>query len=204
LKIYAILDLGYLSVESLASTATELCAGGAQLLQLRAKKHTEEEILQMAKAVQPICAGHGVPFIVNDYPRVAAMTNADGIHLGQDDGNLADARRDAGNCRLAGRSTHSIQQAEKARDEGADYIGFGPLYATATKPGRLAIGLGDVAEVQRRLSIPVYCIGGIDLQNLAEVVSAGAENVVIVSSLLQSNDITSYIKSADRILTGTN
>ena len=185
-------------MESLASTATKLCAGGAQLLQLRAKKHTEEEILQMAKAVQPICAGHGVPFIVND------MTNADGIHLGQEDGNLADARRDAGNCRLAGRSTHSIRQAEKARDEGADYIGFGPLYATATKPGRPAIGLGDIAEVQRRLSIPVYCIGGINLQNLAEVVSAGAENVVIVSSLLQSNDITSYIKSADRILSGTN
>ena len=204
MKIYAILDLGYVSVEALATAATDLCTGGAQLLQLRAKNHTEEQILQMAQEVRPICAGHGIPFIVNDHPRVAAMVNADGIHLGQDDGNLADARRDAGNCRLVGRSTHSIRQAQQAQDEGADYIGFGPLHATATKPGRPAIGLQDIAETHRHVSIPVYCIGGINLQNLATVVAAGAENVVIVSDLLQSNDIPSYIKRARSILAGKN
>jgi thiamine-phosphate pyrophosphorylase len=204
LKIYAILDLGYVSVENVATAATELCHGGAQLLQLRAKKHSEEEILQVAQTVRPICARHGIPFIVNDYPRVAAIVNADGVHLGQDDGNLADARRNAGNCSLVGRSTHSIKQAQKAQDEGADYIGFGPLHATGTKPGRPEIGLQDIAETHRHLSIPVYCIGGINLQNLAAVVSAGAENVVIVSDLLQSNDIPSYIKRARAILAGTN
>lgn len=202
MKIYAILDLGYASLENLVSTATDICAGGAQFLQLRAKKHTEEEILQMARTVRPICARHNVPFIVNDYPRVAAKVNADGIHLGQEDGDLEEARRQAGNCKLAGRSTHSIQQAENALAEGADYIGFGPLHATATKPGRPAIGLGDIAEVRHRLSIPVFCIGGINIQNLAEVVSAGAENVVIVSDLLRSQDIPSYIQRATKILRG--
>ncbi len=204
MKIYAILDLGYVPEESLTSIATDLCDGGAQLLQLRAKNHTEKQILQMAQIVRPICARHGIPFIVNDYPRVAAMVNADGIHLGQDDGNLDDARRDAGNCSLVGRSTHSIRQAQKAQDEGADYIGFGPLHATATKPGRSAIGLQDIAEAHRHVSIPVYCIGGINLQNLDTVVCAGAKNVVIVSDLLQSNDIPSYIKRAKSILTTKN
>jgi thiamine-phosphate pyrophosphorylase len=132
------------------------------------------------------------------------MVNADGIHLGQDDGDLANARRDAGNCSLVGRSTHSIEQAENAQAEGADYIGFGPLHATATKPGRPAIGLQDIAEVCRRVSIPVYCIGGINMQNLAAVSTAGAENAVIVSDLLQSNDIPSYIQRARNILAGTN
>ena len=204
MKIYAILDLGYLSEENLTTVTTDLCNGGTQLLQLRAKNHSEKEILQMAQTIRPICARHGIPFIVNDYPHVAAMVNADGIHLGQDDGNLADARRDAGNCSLVGRSTHSLRQAKEAQDEGADYIGFGPLHATATKPGRPAIGLQDVAEVCRRVSIPVYCIGGINLQNLASVVCAGAENVVIVSDLLQSNDIPSYLKRARSMLTGKN
>lgn len=158
----------------------------------------------MAQTVRPICARHGIPFIVNDYPRVAAMVNADGIHLGQDDGNLADARRNAGNCSMVGRSTHSIRQAKEAQDEGADYIGFGPLHATATKPGRPAIGLQDIAEVHHHVSIPVYCIGGINLQNLASVVCAGAENVVIVSDLLQNSDIPSYLKRAKSILAGKN
>lgn len=204
MKIYAILDLGYVSVENITGVATELCAGGVDLLQLRAKNHTDDEILQMAKIARPICTKHGIPFIVNDYPHVAAMVNADGIHLGQDDGDLANARRDAGNCSLVGRSTHSIEQAEKAQAEGADYIGFGPLHATATKPGRPAIGLQDIAEVYRRVSIPVYCIGGINLQNLAAVTAAGAENAVIVSDLLQSHDISSYIQRARNILAGTN
>ena len=201
-KIYAILDLGYISLKNLEAKATDICTGGVQFLQLRAKNHTEEEILQMARSVQPICASHGVPFIVNDYPRVAAAVNADGIHLGQDDGNLEAARHEAGNCKLAGRSTHSFQQAENALAEGADYIGFGPLHATATKPGRPAIGLGEIAKVRQRLSIPAFCIGGINIGNLAEVVAAGAENVVIVSDLLRNADIPSYIKSVRKILQG--
>lgn len=204
MKIYAILDLGYVPVENITGVATELCSGGADLLQLRAKNHTVDQIRQLATTVRPICTEHGIPFIINDYPHVAAMVNADGIHLGQDDGDLANARRDAGNCSLVGRSTHSIEQAEKAQAEGADYIGFGPLHATATKPGRPAIGLQDIAEVHRRVSIPVYCIGGINMQNLAAVTAAGGKNAVIVSDLLQSHDISSYIQRARNILTGTN
>ncbi len=200
-QLYAILDLGYVSRAAVAATAHELCAGGVDLLQLRAKDHTADAILGMAREARPICADHGVPFIVNDFPEIAAEVGADGVHIGQDDGSIADARIRSG-CRLIGRSTHSLAQAEAALDEGADHIGFGPLHATATKPGRPAIGLGDIAEAQRRVggAIPIYCIGGITLDTLPAVRAAGAENVVIVSDLLQSGDIAAYIRRAKALL----
>jgi thiamine-phosphate pyrophosphorylase len=199
--LYAILDLGYVDRDDIVAIAEELCSGGADILQLRAKAHPEAEILTLAREVRPVCADHGVPFIVNDFPEIAATVGADGVHIGQDDGDLADARRRAGGCRIVGRSTHSLAQAEAALAEGADYIGFGPLHATATKPGRPAIGLGDIEEAHRRVAqIPIYCIGGITLENLPAVVAAGARNVVIVSDLLQSGDIPSYIRRAKALL----
>lgn len=197
MKLYAICDLGYVDREDIASVTDRLCAGGADLLQLRAKSYAVDDILAMARELRPICGEHGVPFIVNDFPEIAAEVGADGVHVGQDDGGLADARRRAGDCAIVGRSTHSLEQAGAAVAEGADYIGFGPLYPTATKPGRPAIGLDGVAEVHRRVAtVPIYCIGGVSLRTLPAVAAAGALNVVIVSDLLQSDDIASYIRRA--------
>ncbi len=143
------MDLGYVARENIVAVTEDLCAGGADILQLRAKGHGEAEILEMAREVRAVCANHRVPFIVNDFPEIAAAVKADGVHIGQDDGDLDDARRRAGDCQIVGRSTHSLAQAEAAQAEGANYIGFGPLHATATKPGRPAIGLDDIAEAHR-------------------------------------------------------
>lgn len=199
-RLYAIVDLGYVSPEAIAGTAEQLCVGGADVIQLRAKGFDPDAILTMARLVAPACREHGVPFIVNDYPEIAAAAGADGVHIGQGDGNVDEARERAGGCRIVGRSTHSLQQAVAAGAEGADYIGFGPLHATATKPGRPPIGLDDIAEAHRLLSIPIYCIGGITLRNLADVTAAGAKNVVIVSDLLQTEDIPSYVARVKRAL----
>jgi thiamine-phosphate pyrophosphorylase len=201
-KLYAILDLGYVAQADRVVTALKLIAGGADLLQLRAKGHDMEGIRDVAKEILPICRAAGVPFIINDYPELAAELDADGVHVGQDDGPLAAAREMIGSGKIIGRSTHSLVQAGAALDEGFDYIGFGPLFPTPTKLGRPGIGLADISAMQSDVGakIPAFCIGGIKRANLPEVVAAGARRVVIVSDLLTAGDIESATREAREIL----
>ena len=190
-RLYCILDLGYVQQADAQHVAAALLAGGADLLQLRAKGHSLALIEDVARRVLPLCQAAGVPFILNDHPALAAALGADGVHLGQDDGSLAAARELTGEKILVGRSTHSLEQARAALAEGFDYIGFGPLFPTPTKAGRPAIGLSDIAAMERDIGayIPAYCIGGIHPGNLAQVRAAGARRIVMVSALLQACDI---------------
>jgi thiamine-phosphate pyrophosphorylase len=191
MHLYAILDLGYIPPERAESTTHGLLEGGAQLLQLRAKNHDLATIRQVAEILIPLCREASVPFILNDDPELAAQLEADGVHIGQDDGPLSAARERLGPGKLIGRSTHSLAQARAALAEGFDYIGFGPLFPTPTKAGRPAIGLDEVAAMQREIGsrIPAFCIGGIKRSNLGEVLAAGATRVVIVSDLLTAPDV---------------
>jgi thiamine-phosphate pyrophosphorylase len=200
-RLYGILDLGYVSPAALESVAAQLCDGGVDILQLRAKHYDELAIEDFARRVQPIAAAAGVPFLLNDHPHLVPSIGADGAHVGQDDLSVADARWRAGRALagevpppLIGKSTHSVAQAIAAAEAGADYIGFGPLYATATKPGRPAIGLDDIARVHELVSLPIFCIGGINLRTLDAVLDAGARRVVIVSDLLRAPDIPAYCR----------
>ncbi len=190
-RLYAILDLGYIPEESAARTTSALLAGGAGLLQLRAKRHDLDTIRRVAEILIPICRAAGVPFILNDHPALAAELGADGVHIGQDDGSLASAREIVGPGKIIGRSTHSLDQARAALAEGFDYIGFGPLFPTPTKAGRPAIGLDDIAAMEADVGkhIPAFCIGGIKRDNLRVVLAAGARRVVIVSDLLTAPDV---------------
>ena len=189
--LYGIVDLGYAAEDRLPEVTRQLIAGGAGVIQLRAKGCDHANILAWAHQLAPICREAGVPFIVNDFIDIAATVDADGVHLGQDDGPLSAAREALAEGKIVGRSTHSPEQARAALAEGADYIGFGPLYPTPTKAGRPAIGLAGVAEVQESVAgqIPVFCIGGIKTANLPEVKAAGAKRVVVVSELLGAGDI---------------
>ncbi len=191
MSLYAILDLGYTADADAERATSALLEGGASLLQLRAKGRTPVEIEAIARRVVPLCKAAGIPFILNDYPALAVAVGADGLHIGQDDGSLADARAVTGPGMMIGRSTHSLDQARAALAEGFDYIGFGPLFPTPTKAGRPGIGLGDIAAMEREVGcrIPAYCIGGIHPGNLAEVLAAGARRVVMVSALLSAPDI---------------
>jgi thiamine-phosphate pyrophosphorylase len=196
-RLYGIVDLGYVSANAVIQATHELCEGGVDILQLRAKKQSEAEILSMAREIAPICRQFGIPFIVNDFPRIACDVDADGVHIGQDDGSLADVRKIVGETMIVGRSTHSLEQARAAWQEGFDYLGFGPLYPTPTKLGRLGIGLDAIAAMEREIGskIPVFCIGGITFETLDQVIRAGARRVVMVSALLQSKDIRAAVKS---------
>lgn len=189
--LYGILDLGYVAEDIAAEVTHSLIVGGIGLLQLRAKACPLAQIERLGRQLLPLCREAGIPFIINDHPSLAAELGADGLHLGQDDGSLAEARQQVGPAMIIGRSTHSPEQARAALAEGFDYIGFGPLFATPTKKGRPGIGLTEIATVEQEIGahIPVFCIGGIKRTNLPEVLGAGAQRVVIVSELLTATDV---------------
>lgn len=195
--LYAILDLGYVPQEKIGEVAERLAGCGAGVVQLRAKGFLEAEVEAMAQELLPVFRRAKVPLVINDFPEVAGRVDADGFHLGQDDGALEDAVARYHGARhpsmpqrspLVGRSTHSVEQAVTAEAEGFDYIGFGPLFATPTKPGRPAIGLERIAAVHELVSLPIFCIGGIKLANLDAVLAAGAQRVVLVSGLLEAGE----------------
>lgn len=199
--LYGILDTGYVAPEDFVAAARELIAGGVGILQIRAKRETTTVIEALARVVLPLAQAAGVPLVLNDFAEVAAAVGCEGVHVGQDDASVARARSVVGPGKIVGKSTHSVAQAVAAQVEGADYIGFGPLYATPTKPGRPAIGLTDVATVHQRVSIPIFCIGGVTQARLPAIRSAGAERVVIVSELLGAPDRSAYAASVVAQLT---
>ena len=199
-RLYGILDLGYVEIPEIEKMAEAMIAGGVDLIQLRAKGHLSAEIAKLAAGLHRITIERGVPLIINDHPEIARIVPAEGVHLGQDDMPIAEAREIAGaNC-MVGKSTHSLDQAIRAFYEGADYIGFGPIFATPTKPDYPPIGLGEIRKVHDAVRIPIFCIGGIKLDNLPEVIEAGARRVVIVSGLLQAGNVANYARSAKALL----
>jgi len=189
-RLYGIVDFGYVAEDAMEKVAAELLAGGVDILQLRAKGIALETVSAVAVKIIPLCKAAGIPFILNDYPEMALELGADGVHIGQDDGLISDVRSRIGPDMIIGRSTHSLEQARQALADGADYIGFGPLFPTPTKAGRPAIGLEDVAEMEREVGsrIPAFCIGGIKPENLGDVLAAGARRCVVVSHLLLAMD----------------
>lgn len=199
-RLYGILDLSYVEAGAVEGVAREMIAGGVDLVQLRAKNRAPDEIQRLALALRSITLTAGVPLVINDHPEIARAVGADGVHVGLDDISIAEARAIGGpNC-IVGRSTHSLEQAKRAVEEGADYIGFGPLFATPTKPNYAPVGLEQIAALHALVRLPIFCIGGIKLDNLPKVLAAGARRVVIVSGLLRAADIAEYARSAKKLL----
>ncbi|MBR5213118.1 MAG: thiamine phosphate synthase [Akkermansia sp.] len=200
--LYGIVDMGYTEPQQVSARTHALIDGGVRIIQLRAKGKALPQVKEWAVEMQAICRCRGALFVLNDYPLMAAEIGADAVHVGQDGGSLAEVRQIVGPGVLVGRSTHSLEQARQARQEGADYIGFGPLFPTGTKPGRKSIGLADIAAAQLAVGdMPLFCIGGINATTLPEVLQAGARRVVIVSWLLQQDDIALAAQSVIRELT---
>jgi thiamine-phosphate pyrophosphorylase len=193
-RFYAILDTGYVAPDRISAVAHDLVAGGADLIQLRAKKSTPEAILELGRTLRKIIPPEGPLFILNDHPNLVPLMGADGTHVGQDDLPVAQARALAGETALVGKSTHSLDQALAAEKEGADYIGVGPIFATPTKPDYTPVGPPLIGQVRAQVRVPQFCIGGINEATLPEVLAAGAQRVVIVSALLQSGDIPAFCR----------
>jgi thiamine-phosphate pyrophosphorylase len=199
-RLYGILDLSYVERSEVKRVAAQMIDGGVEVIQLRAKNMAPIQTAKIATDLLGLTRDRNVPLIINDHPDLLAALPAQGVHVGQDDVSIAEARKMAGRDCVVGKSTHSLEQAIRAAGEGADYIGFGPLFATPTKPDYPPIGLKEIEKVHSAVSIPIFCIGGIKLENLPEVMAAGARRVVIVSGLLLANDIASYARSVKELL----
>lgn len=158
----------------------EAADGGADMVQFREKNADPARLLDAAQTLAAAARRKGILFILNDDPRLAAQSGADGVHLGQSDGPIAAARRLLGRGKIVGRSTHSLAQAFEAEKEGADYIGFGPVFPTPTKPGRPAVGLGHFTELSARLRIPFFAIGGIDGATLPALLERGVRRIAVI------------------------
>jgi thiamine-phosphate pyrophosphorylase len=160
--------------------------GGVDIVQLRIKDAPAQEVLDAARRFAPICAAHGALFILNDRPDLVAAAGADGVHLGQEDVPVDEARALLGQDRVIGLSTHTPEQVDGGN--GADYIGVGPVHATPTKPGRPAVGVELVRYAASHAAVPFFAIGGIDPGNVEDVCAAGAQRVAVVRSLAEAND----------------
>ena len=174
--------------------------GDVDLIQLRGKKQSIVGLVDLAAKLHELTAAAGVPLLINDYAEVATQVPLEGVHVGQDDDSIAVAREKAERKIIVGKSTHSLEQAVAAQKEGADYIGFGPIFATPTKPDYQPVGLDDTKAVHEQVQLPIFCIGGIKIDNLGQVMAAGAKRVTIVSGLLKAPDIAKYARACKALL----
>ena len=200
-RLYGIIDLGYTPrLRDCNRIAQQMVEGGVDLIQLRGKGKSIDELVVLASEIHEITARSNTPLIVNDHAEIAAQVPVEGVHVGQDDDSILIAREKAGRDLIVGKSTHSLSQARTAQSEGANYIGFGPIFATPTKPDYPPIGLGDITQVHLDVGMPVFCIGGINIDNLQQVIDAGANRVVMVSALLKAHSIVDYARCATDML----
>ena len=158
-RLYGILDLGYVSAGEAVSMARRMLDGGVEILQLRAKNFPVEAIRSLAEKILPVCREFGVPFLLNDHPGLVPLTGADGVHVGQDDLPVPRVREIVGLGAIIGHSTHSPEQAAAAGAAGPDYIGFGPLFSTPTKPDYTPVGLGGIREARARAGVAWFWRG---------------------------------------------
>ncbi|MBV9010410.1 MAG: thiamine phosphate synthase [Verrucomicrobia bacterium] len=199
-RLYAIVDLAYVAKGDEPAVLERLIAGGVDIVQLRGKRQTLDELTTITQQLLEVTGPASTPLVINDYPEIARRLPVQGVHLGQDDAAIASARACVRRPVVVGKSTHSLEQALAAEREGANYIGFGPLFATPTKPEYTPIGLDRIRELHEKVRIPIFCIGGINIDNLQQVIDAGAKRVVMVSALLRARSILDYVRCATDML----
>ena len=193
-KLYTFVDTAYLHGRAPEVVAQQLCDGGSDLIQLRAKKSSPEEIRALAEKILPITRRAGVGLVINDHLEIARVVGAEFCHLGQEDffdaghKRVAEIRNPKSEIRI-GLSTHAPEQAQRALAAGADYIAIGPIYATGTKPTAKPVTLDYVRWAATHATVPWFAIGGINLQTIDDVLAAGAKRICVVSAILNARDV---------------
>lgn len=190
-RLYTFVDTAYLNGRTPVEIARQLCDGGSDLVQLRAKGADDDSVFRMAEAILPITSAAGVRLVINDHPKIATQLGAPCVHLGQEDFFEA-GHRHVSELGLKGieigLSTHAPDQCMRAVEAGADYVAIGPIFATGTKPGRKPVTLDYVRWAEANVRTPWFAIGGINLDTLDSVLDVGARRICVVSAILNAPD----------------
>ena len=189
MRLYAVTDRAWVGRQTLPEQVEAALKGGATCVQLREKELDGAAFLEEAKVLAALCRRYGVPLIINDNVEVALASGADGVHVGQDDLTVEQVRRLAGDRLIVGVSAHSVEQALAAQVGGADYLGVGAVFATATKSDAHVLPRETLAEICRAVDIPVVAIGGISADNLLQLAGTGVDGVALVSAIFSAPDI---------------
>lgn len=195
-KLYLILDVEVLSSlnRDPIETARQAICAGVDILQLRAKDLTDHQILKIGQAIKKVCSKGKALFLLNDRPDLAHILDIDGVHLGQDDLPIKEARKILGKNKIIGFSTHSTAQAIAAEKQGVDYIGLGPIFTTETKPDFTPIGIKVISKVKAKINIPFLAIGGINLENIHQVLASGSQRIAICRAIVAAKNISLTIR----------
>jgi thiamine-phosphate pyrophosphorylase len=192
--LYVILDRQFLAGRDELDIAGQIIEGGATVIQLRDKQSKKGELLLVAQKLKDLFSRAGVLFIINDYLDLAVAVDADGLHIGQEDLPLPAVRRQLPIDKIVGCSVTTVSQATRAQNEGADYIAVGSIFPTTTKRGITVVGVHMLTELRRAVSTPLVAIGGIDQNNVSEVVAAGADAVAVISAVLGEKDVKGAVQ----------
>ncbi len=201
IRLYVLISSN-IATKSVIETTRLVIDGGANAIQLREKTISDREFITLAEKIRDITTKNGTLLIINDRVHIAREINADGIHLGQQDMNALEARNIVGDKKIIGVSTHSVIQAKQAQKDGADYIAIGPIYPTKTKDYEPSVGIQIIREISEAVNIPFIAIGAITLDNLDEVLKAGASRIAVCSAIIGSKDIYSSTKQFKEKLDG--
>lgn len=195
LRLYLVTDESCLQNVNLLDAVEEALQAGVTLVQYRKKNGLGKEMLHKAVALRKLCHRYHVSFIVNDRLDVAILSGADGVHLGQDDLPIAEARKLTGPDFIIGVTAHNVQEAVEAQAAGADYLGCGAVFATTTKRDTVPLGLAGLRAIRRAVSIPIVGIAGVTAQNYPQVLATGANGAAVISAILGAADITKAVKA---------
>lgn len=201
LKLYAITDRSWLGSQSLEEQVELALQGGITMLQLREKNMPEEELYEEALRIKELCAKYKVPFIINDNVELAKKVDADGVHVGQNDMEMQKARELLGEDKIIGVTAKTIEQAKKAWEAGADYLGSGAVFGSSTKKDAKAMDHQLLQQICESVEIPVVAIGGIDATNVLELAGRKMAGVAVVSGIFAQSDI---LESTKKLLALTN
>lgn len=202
--LYVIIDVAFLKGRRPAEVAAKAIRGGAKVIQLRAKELSAGKFLSMAQELKELCTEHDVLFIVNDSLDVALAVGADGLHVGREDLPVAVARRLLSIDKILGASARTVEEARMARDAGADYLGVGSMYATATKSAAEVVGPARIKEIRLAVDLPIVAIGGINKDNLSQVIKAGADAAAVISAVMGAEDVAAATRQLVKIIEEAN